>query len=219
MAKLKGGYSSDASLVFQPWLKDIRMYVLECCLSQQEVIQMVKDYTLDHAQLEVEYYLGLTSKSKQSFQGLIDHFSLAFQCDCKPIAKWPYTLSLKHYDWVRKEIDKLLKAGVIRKSHSSYSAPVVIIPKSNNEKRICVDFRSLNSIARTCLLPIPKVEDIFTRLGKAKFFTMLDLRAWYHHTALDEDAMEKTAFILPFGKCEYLKVLWVWHRPQHISKI
>ena len=41
----KGGYSSDASLVFQPWLKDICVYVLECHLSQWEVIQLVKDCT------------------------------------------------------------------------------------------------------------------------------------------------------------------------------
>ena len=59
--------------------------------------------------------------------------------DHKPIAKWPYTLSLKHYDWVGNETDKLLQAGVIRESHLSWSAPVVIVPKSNGEKRLCVD--------------------------------------------------------------------------------
>ena len=33
VAKFKGGYSSDASLVFQSWLKDIRVYTMERCLS------------------------------------------------------------------------------------------------------------------------------------------------------------------------------------------
>ena len=36
--------------------------------------------------------------------------------DQPPIAKRPYTLALKHHDWVRAEIDKLLEAGVIRES-------------------------------------------------------------------------------------------------------
>ena len=36
VAKFKGGYSSDASLVFQSWLKDIQVYTMECRLSQQE---------------------------------------------------------------------------------------------------------------------------------------------------------------------------------------
>ena len=73
MAKLKGGYSSDASLVYQSWLKDIQVYVAEHHLSQWEAIQLVKDYTSEHARQEVEYYLDLTPQNKQSFQGLIDH--------------------------------------------------------------------------------------------------------------------------------------------------
>ena len=39
--------------------------------------------------------------------------------DACPIAKKSYTLALKHHDWVKEEIDKLLEAGVIRESHSS----------------------------------------------------------------------------------------------------
>ena len=79
MAKFKGGYSSDASLVFQSWLKDIWVYTIERYLSQWEAIQLVKDYASKQARSEVEYYLGLTPKEEQSFQGLIDHLSLAFQ--------------------------------------------------------------------------------------------------------------------------------------------
>ena len=83
---------------------------------------------------------------------------------------------------------------------------MVIVSKSNNEKMLCVDFGSLNSITITYVWPIPKVGDIFPRLGKANFFVTLDLRAGYHHIALSEDAIKKTAFILPFGKYKYLKV-------------
>ena len=53
---------------------------------------------------------------------------------------------------------------------------------------------------------MPRVEDIFAKLGKAKFFTTLDLRSGYHHIALDPDAIKKTAFVTPLGKYEYLKV-------------
>ena len=85
MAKLKGGYSSNAILVFQSWLKHVWLYVLEHCLFQQEAIQLVKECTFKHAWLEVEYYLGLTPKSEQSFQGLIDHLGLTFQ-PCKMVS-------------------------------------------------------------------------------------------------------------------------------------
>ena len=56
VAKLKEGYSSDDSLVYQSWLKAIWVYILEH--SHWEVIQLVKDYTSWHAWLEVEYYLA-----------------------------------------------------------------------------------------------------------------------------------------------------------------
>ena len=85
VAKFKGGYSSDASLIFQSWLKDIRVYTIEHRLSQREAIQLVKDYTSEQARSEVEYYLGLTPKEEQSFQGLIDHLSLAFQ-SCETVS-------------------------------------------------------------------------------------------------------------------------------------
>ena len=45
----------------------------------------MKDYTSEQARSEVEYYLGLTSEEEQSFQGLIDHLSLAFQ-SCKTVS-------------------------------------------------------------------------------------------------------------------------------------
>ena len=97
VAKFKGGYSSDASLVFQSWLKDIWVYTIEHCLSQQEAIQLIKDYTSKQARSKVEYYLGLTPEEEQSFQGLIDHLSLTFQF-CKTVS----SLIADFYNWFQK---------------------------------------------------------------------------------------------------------------------
>ena len=53
---------------------------------------------------------------------------------------------------------------------------------------------------------MPKVEDIFSKLNGAKYFSTLDLRAGYHHIPLDQSSIPKTAFNSPFGKYEYVKV-------------
>ena len=53
---------------------------------------------------------------------------------------------------------------------------------------------------------MPKVEDIFSKLNGAKYFTMLDLRAGYHHILLDKPSIPETTFNLPFRKYEYVKV-------------
>ena len=126
--------------------------------------------------------------------------------DHPPIAKKPYTLALKHYEWVKDDIDKLLEAGVIRESHSSWSASIVAMPKGDCGKGLCVDFRALHKITRTYVWPIPRVEDIFAKLGKARFYTTLDLISGYYHIAHDNHSIKKTAFVAPFGKYEYLKV-------------
>ena len=56
--KLKGGYSATANLIFQSWLKDVRVHVEERNLSQREAIQLVKDFTAERARDEVEFYMG-----------------------------------------------------------------------------------------------------------------------------------------------------------------
>ena len=53
---------------------------------------------------------------------------------------------------------------------------------------------------------MPKVEDIFSQLNGAKYFSTLDLRAGYHHIGLTTDSIPKTAFTSPFGKYEYVMV-------------
>ena len=53
---------------------------------------------------------------------------------------------------------------------------------------------------------MPKVEDIFSKLNGATYFTTLDLRAGYHHIPLDKPSIPKTAFNSPFSKFEYVKV-------------
>ena len=53
---------------------------------------------------------------------------------------------------------------------------------------------------------MPKVEDTFSQLNSATYFSTLDLRAGYHHIGLTTDSISKTAFTSPFGKYEYVKV-------------
>ena len=114
-------------------------------------------------------------------------------------AKKPYTLALKHYELVKEEVEKLLEAGIIRGSHSSWSALIVVVTRHDGGKRLCVDFRSLNKITRAYDWSMPRVEDVFVILGKATFYTTLDLRSGYHHIALDKSSIKETAFIAPFG--------------------
>ena len=126
--------------------------------------------------------------------------------DSDPVSQKPYPVAMKYYNWVKEEIDKLLEAGVIRNSHSSWLAPIIVVPKGDGGKCLIIDYRALNKVTRKFVWPMPKVEDIFSQLNGAKYFSILDLKAGYHHTRLTADSIPKTAFTSPFGKYEYVKV-------------
>ena len=126
--------------------------------------------------------------------------------DSDPVSQKSYSIAMKHYNWVKEEIDKLLEAGVIRNSHSSWSAPIMVVLKGDGGKHLVIDYRALKKVMRKFVWPMPKVEDIFSQLNGVKYFSTLDLRAGYHHIRLTTDSIPKTAFTSPFGKYEYVKV-------------
>ena len=125
-----------------------------------------------------------------------------------PVSQKPYPIAMKHYKWVKNEIEKLLTAKVICSSHSSWSAPIIVVPKGDGGKCLVIDYRALNKVTRKFTWPMPKVEDIFSKLNGATYFTTLDLHTGYHHIPLDKSSIPKTAFNSPFGKYEYVKVLF-----------
>lgn len=61
------------------------------------------------------------------------------------------------------------------------------------DKKDCVDFRKLNVISKTLVVDLPLIDDILALLGKAKYFSIIDLRSGYWQVALDETDREKAA--------------------------
>ena len=49
--------------------------------------------------------------------------------DSLPSMKKPYTLPLKHYDWVQQEIKSLERTGIITRSVSPWASPIIMVPK------------------------------------------------------------------------------------------
>ena len=139
--------------------------------------------------------------------------------DSLPVAQSPYTLPLKHYDWVRQEIETLEKSGVIERSLSRWASPVIVVPKKSApdeppRRRLCVDYRKVNAlqpeVKRTdkgtgclSLYPLPKIDEMFSKLGGATIFSTIDLRSGYYHIGLTRESRAKSAFIVPMGKWQF----------------
>ena len=139
--------------------------------------------------------------------------------DSLPVAQSPYTLPLKHYDWVRQEIETLEKSGVIERSLSRWASPVIVVPKKSApdeppRRRLCVDYRKVNAlqpeVKRTdkgtgclSLYPLPKIDEMFSKLGGATIFSTIDLRSGYYHIGLTRESRAKSAFVVPMGKWQF----------------
>ena len=132
--------------------------------------------------------------------------------DSPPVCQKPYSLPLKHVEWVQKELEILERAGVIQRSMSPWASPIVIVPKKTEpgeppRRRMCVDYRMLNSLLPpvnkahskakgiVTLVPLPKIDEIYAQLQGSKIFSALDMRSGYFHIELSEEAKPKTAFV------------------------
>ena len=139
--------------------------------------------------------------------------------DSLPVAQSPYTLSLKHYDWVRQEIETLEKSGVIERSLSRWASPVIVVPKKSApdeppRRRLCVDYRKVNALqpevkqtdkGTGCLslYPLPKINEMFSKLGGTTIFSTIDLHSGYYHIGLTRESRAKSAFVVPMGKWQF----------------
>lgn len=56
-----------------------------------------------------------------------------------------------------------------------------VVPK---EEGFCIDNWDLNNVTLENKYPTPLITDLFDRLGKAKYFTKMDLCKGYHHVCI-----------------------------------
>ena len=93
--------------------------------------------------------------------------------DSLPITPKPYTLPLKHTKWVQRELKILEKAGVIVRSVSPWASPIVVVPKRTapgepSKRRLCVDYKALNSLLPLVKKAFSKAKGILTLLPLPK---------------------------------------------------
>ena len=133
---------------------------------------------------------------------LIKH-KIIIDKDAMPISHRPYRISPIEAEYLKKELDKYCKLGIITPSNSPWAAPIILVKKKNGEYRMVVDYRKLNAITKKDAYPLPRIDDLLDALGKAKVFSALDMRAGFHQVPLDETSKELTAFTTKYGTYHY----------------
>lgn len=121
----------------------------------------------------------------------------------QPVSKAHYRLSTSELDELQKQISELLEKGFIRPSTSSFGAPVLFVKKHDGSLRMCVDYRQLNDITVKNKYPLPRIDELITRLHGATYFSKIDLKSGYHQLQVAEQDRHKTAFRTRYGSYEF----------------
>jgi hypothetical protein len=126
-----------------------------------------------------------------------------------PVAVRPYRYTKAQKDELVRQCSTMQKQGLICRSKSPYSSPVLLVRKPDGSWRLCVDYRALNDRTIKDKFPILVVEKLLDELHGTRFFTKLDLRSGYHQVRMHPANVEKTTFrthddlfeflVMPFG--------------------
>lgn len=108
------------------------------------------------------------------------------------------------------QVQKMLDDKIIEPSTSPYNSPILLVPKKATDGtkkwRLVVDFRQLNKKLMPDKFPLPRIDEILDQLGRAKFFTTLDLMSGFHQIALEKESRKYTAFSTDSGHFHYTRL-------------
>ena len=134
----------------------------------------------------------------------MDDYDVELRPDAKPYHARAYPIPRVHQATLRLEVERLVKAGVLKKvNRSEWAAPTFIIPKKDGSVRFISDFRELNKRIKRKPYPIPKIQDMLLNLEGFQWATSLDLNMGYYHIELTPNSKRLCTIVLPWGKYEY----------------
>jgi len=167
------------------------------------------DFVLDHLEPEHRNQLRqVLNTFRDIFQDrpgktkLCKH-SIELQPGTKPIRLSPYRVNPHKAELIRRELELMLDMGVIEESNSPWASPIVLVPKPDGSIRFCSDFRRLNSVTIPDAYPMPRIDDLIDKVGRAKYLTKIDLSRGYWQVPMDDSSVPISAFVTPHGQFQW----------------
>lgn len=170
------------------------------------VIQKVSLVNLDHlSEKQKKLIQGLCEpelfKNSPGFTTLIQH-----HIELKPnaqVKRLSYRIPERMVSSFMQEVKMMQEMGIIEPSYSEWCNPVVLVPKKDGSLRFCIDFRYLNSVSKFDSFPMPRIEEIIEKLGKARYISTIDLCKGYWQVPLTPECRELTAFRTPISLMQF----------------
>ena len=174
-----------------------RDIVFEDCVLDQEKKLAVK-------QLLFKYRKALSLHSEVGDTDIYVDFELN---DENPFYVRPFTISAAEKPIVDKELDKLVKMGILNEDSTQYSSPVMLLRKKDSKTlRLVTDFRFLNQRILKRNLPFPLIRDAMQIIGhsEAKIVSVVDLKEAYHCLNLTQRSSKFCGITSYFGGWSFI---------------
>ena len=135
-------------------------------------------------------------------QRVVD-FGIELHYSTSPISMTPHRMAPVELQELRVQLQELLDKGFIRPSTSSWGAPILFAKNKDKTLRLCIDYRQLNKVTVKNRYPLPRIDDLFDQLRRARVYSKIDLRTGYHLLRVRETDIPKTAFRTRYGHFEF----------------
>lgn len=160
-----------------------------------------------HHQKQLQQAVGHFLITSEEFLGrtqMIEH-EIELIEGAKPFLKRTHFYSPTVMKAIDEELQRMLKAKVIKPSSSPVASPVVPVKKPDGSVRLCLDSRQLNAITKRDQYPIPNPNHIFSRMEGTPYRSVIDLSKAFWQVPLSgrtisgqfASAQELTAFMVP----------------------
>ena len=107
-----------------------------------------------------------------------------------------------------RQIAILEKQGIIEKSTAVYYSQVLMVPKPDGSRRLCIDYRPLNKCTPNPSWPLHAIRESFNRIGAQKptIFALMDFTQGFHQAPLTLATRVYTAFIVFCGIYQFTRL-------------
>jgi hypothetical protein len=118
-----------------------------------------------------------------------DHH-IVLKSGAAPVKVRPYRYPTAHKDELERQCAAMLEQGIVHRSDSAFSSPVLLVKKPDGSWRFCVDYHALNALMVKDAFSILVVDELLDEFHGARFFTRLDLCSGYYQVHMHPEDVQ-----------------------------
>ena len=186
--------------------------ILDAKYSKADLQSVVRDNCKHLSANQQKKLLQLLKKYELLFDGTLGDWKtkpVSFQLKegASPYHSQAFPVPKIHKDTLIKEVERLIKLGVLKRQPAlEWASPSFIIPKKNRTVCFLSNFWEVNKRLTRKPFPIPKISMVLQELERFTFAMAVDLNMGYYTIRLDPYAFRICTIIFPWGKYSYKRL-------------